>query len=165
MNKRQQFQQQKKGSLRWLWIPFAVVGGIVLIIVGFFILVAGASFIAESSRPTVGDAQNAAGHYYNAIQKHDYTTAHNYLERNATITIHGHQVVVNSVNTLTTASQAFDTQGGVITSFTATDGNFEQGKNIVDLTMKVTRNGQSYDVHIKTELVGNDWKMLSADGI
>jgi hypothetical protein len=70
-----------------------------------------------------------------------------------------------SVNTLTTASQAFDTQDGVITSFIATDGKFEQEKHIVDLTMKVTRNNQSYDVHIKTEFVGNDWKMLSADGI
>jgi hypothetical protein len=165
MNERKQFQQQKKGSLLWLWILFAVVGGIVLIVVGFYILVVGAFFIADRARPSVGDAEHATGQYYNAIQKHDYTTAYNYLERNAIITIHGHPVVMNAVNTLTTASQALDTQDGVISSSTATDGNFEQGKNIVDLTMKVTRNGQSSDVHIKIELVGNDWKILSADGI
>ena len=38
-------------------------------------------------------------------------------------------------------------------------------KDIVDMVMKVTRNGHSYDVHIKIEHVGNDWKILSADGI
>jgi hypothetical protein len=31
--------------------------------------------------------------------------------------------------------------------------------------MKVTRNGQPYDVPIKIELEVNDWKILSADGI
>ena len=113
----------------------------------------------------MGDAEHAAAQYYNAIQKYDYTTAHNYLQSGAIITIHGHPVVVNPVNTLATASQALDTQDGVITNSTATDGSFEQGKNSVDLTMRVIRNGQSYDVHIKIEHVGNDWKILSADGI
>jgi hypothetical protein len=53
----------------------------------------------------------------------------------------------------------------MMSSYTATDGNFEQGTNIVDLTMKVTRTGQSYDVHLKLELVSGDWKILSADGV
>ena len=70
-----------------------------------------------------------------------------------------------SVDTLATTSRAFDMHDGVITSYTPTDGNFEQGKDIVDMVMKVTRNGQPYEVHIKIELVGNDWKILSADGI
>jgi hypothetical protein len=72
---------------------------------------------------------------------------------------------MNSVDTLATASQALDTQDGMISNYTATDGNFEQGRNIVDLTMQVTRAGQSYDVHLKLELVGGNWKILSADGV
>ncbi len=165
MSAQQQFPQQRKGSLLWLWIPLAVVGGLVLIVVGYYVLVVGAFLYADLPTPTVGDAMNATGQYYKAIQNHDYTRAYTYLERNATITVHGRPVRMDSVNTLATASQALDTQDGLITSFTATDGNFEQGKNIVDLTMKVTRNGHSYDAHIKIELVGNDWKILSADSI
>jgi hypothetical protein len=69
------------------------------------------------------------------------------------------------VDTLATASQALDSRDGMISSYTATDGNFEQGSNIVDLTMKVTRTGQSYDVHLKLELVSGNWKILSADGV
>jgi hypothetical protein len=72
---------------------------------------------------------------------------------------------MNSVDTLATASQALDTQDGMISSYTATDGNFEQGRNIVDLTMRVTRTSQSYDVHLKLELVGGDWKILCADSV
>src|SRR5690242_19089138 len=110
MNKRKQFQEQKKSSRLWLWIPSAVVGGIVLIVVGYYILVAGSFLIADRPQPKVGDTMNAVGQYYNAIKKHDYTTAHTYLESNALITIHGHPVVMNSVKALTTASQTLDTQ-------------------------------------------------------
>ena len=165
MNKRQQFPQQKKGSPRRLRMVLVVLGVVLLVPIVLTIGIIASLWYAETHQPTVGDAMNASGQYYKAIQRHDYTTAYNSLDSHATITMHGHPVVVNSVNTLTTASQASDTQDGVITSFIATDGNFEQGKNIVDLTMRVTRNAQSYDVHIKIELVGNDWKMLSADGI
>ena len=74
-------------------------------------------------------------------------------------------MLIHSVDTLATTSQALDTQNGMMSSYTFTDGNFEQGRNIVDLTMKVTRTGRSYDVHLKLELVSGNWKILSADGI
>ncbi len=165
MSAQQQSSQQRKGSRLWLWIPLAVVGGLVLIVVGYYVLVVGAFWFADRPTPTVGDAMNATSQYYKAIQNNDYTKASSYLERNAMITVHGRTVKMDSVNALATASQALDTQDGPITIFTATDGNFEPGKNIVDLTMKVTRNGHSYDIHIKIELAGNDWKILSADSI
>jgi hypothetical protein len=120
---------------------------------------------AESHQPTVGDAITASGQYYTAIQRHDYTTAYNTLDKNATINVQSRPVVMTSLDTLATASQTLDTQNGMISSYTATDGNFEQGRNIVDLTMRVTRISQSYDVHLKLELVGGDWKILSADGV
>jgi hypothetical protein len=108
---------------------------------------------------------NACGKYYTAIQKQDYTTAYTYLDSHATITVHGRPVVMNSVGTLAITAQALDTQQGMISSYTATDGNFEQGSTIVDLTLKVTRTSQSFEVHLKIELVGSDWKILTADGI
>ncbi len=165
MNKQQVLQVQKKGSLRWLWMVLVILG--VVLLVTMVLTIGGLVSLsyAESHRPKVGDAINASGQYYKAIQRHDYTSAYNSLNRNATITVHSRPVLMNSVDILATASSALDTQDGMISSYTATDGNFEQGRNIVDLTMKVTRTGQSYDVHLKLELVGSDWKILSADGV
>ena len=165
MNKQQVLQVQKKGSLRWLWMVLVILG--VVLLVTMVLTIGGIVSLsyAESHRPKVGDAINASGQYYKAIQRHDYTSAYNSLNKNATITVHSRPVLMNSVDTLATASSALDTQDGMISNYTATDGNFEQGRNIVDLTMKVTRTGQSYDVHLKLELVGSDWKILSADGV
>jgi hypothetical protein len=165
MNKQQVLQVQKKGSLRWLWMVLVVLG--VVLLVTMVLTIGGVVSLsyAESHRPKVGDAINASGQYYKAIQRHDYTSAYNSLNRNATITVHSRPVLMNSVDTLATASSALDTQDGMISSYTATDGNFEQGRNIVDLTMKVTRTGPSYDVHLKLELASGSWKILSADGL
>jgi hypothetical protein len=165
MNKQQVLQVQKNGSLRWLWMVLVILGVVLLVTMVLTIVGIVSLSYAESHRPKVGDAINASGQYYKAIQRHDYTSAYNSLNRNATITVHSRPVSMNSVDTLATASSALDTQGGMISNYTATDGNFEQGRNIVDLTMKVTRTGQSYDVHLKLELVGSDWKILSADGV
>ena len=165
MNKQQLLQVQKKGSPRRLRMVLVVLGVVLLVPIVLTIGIIASLWYAESHRPTVGDAMNASGQYYKAIQRHDYTTAYNSLDSHATITMHSHPVVMNSVDTLATASQALDTWDGMISSYTATDGNFEQGSNIVDLTMKVTRTGQSYDVHLKLELVSGNWKILSADGV
>lgn len=159
-------QQQKRSSRLWLWIPLTLVGGVVLILVGYCFLVLGAFLYADLlPRPTVGDAMHAAGQYYQALQNHDYKRAYTYLERNATITVYGRPVVMDSVNTLAATSQTLETQDGAITRFAATDGQFEPGKLIVDLTMKITRTSHTSEVHLKIELVGNDWKILQVDGI
>jgi hypothetical protein len=165
MNKQQVLQVQKKGSLRWLWMVLVILG--VVLLVTMVLTIGGLVSLsyAESHRPKVGDAINASGQYYKAIQRHDYTSAYNSLNRNATITVHSRPVLMNSVDTLAKASSALDTQDGMISRYTATDGNFEQGRNIVDLTMKVTRTGPSYDVHLKLELASGSWKILSADGL
>jgi hypothetical protein len=54
MSAQQQFPQQRKGSLLWLWISLAVVGGLVLIVVGYYVLVVGAFLYADRPTPTVG---------------------------------------------------------------------------------------------------------------
>jgi hypothetical protein len=165
MNEQQVLPVQKKGSLRWLWMVLVILGVVLLVPMVLTIGIIAFLSYAESHRPTVGDAINASGQYYQAIQRHDYMSAYNSLDRNATISVQSRPVVMNSVGTLATASKALDTQGGMISSYTVTSGNFEQGRNIVDLTMKVTRTDQSYDVHLKIELVSRDWKILSADGV
>jgi hypothetical protein len=165
MNKQQVLHEQKKGSPRRLRMVLVVLGVVLLVPLVLTLGIIVSLSYAESHRPTVGDASNASGQYYQALQRQDYTSAYSSLERNATITVQSRPVVMNSVDTLATASQALDTQDGMMSSYTATDGNFEQGSNIVDLTMKVTRTGQSYEVHLKLELVGSDWKILSADGV
>lgn len=163
MNRQQVSQMQKKDSPRRMVL--LILGVVLIIPVVLIIAIIASSFYAELHRPTVGDAMNASGQYYKAIQRHDYTTAYNVLNKNASITVQSHPVVMNSVDTLATASKTLDIQHGMISSYTATEGHFEQGANIVDLTMKVTRTGQPYNVHLKLELVSGSWKILSADGV
>ena len=165
MNKQQISQMQKKDSPRRSRVVLVILGVVLIVPLVIIIGIIAASYYAESHRPSVGDAMHASGQYYQAIQRHDYTTAYNSLDKNATITLQSRPVVMNSVHTLATASQSLDTRDGVISSYIATDGHFEQGTNIVELTMKVTRTGQSYDVHLKLELVSGSWKILSADGV
>jgi hypothetical protein len=165
MNEQRPVRAQKKGLLSWGCIFLLALGVTLFVPVVCTIGIVAYVSYSEAHRPVVGDAVNASGQYYAAIQKHDYTTAYTYLDSHATITVHGHPVVMNSVGTLAITSQAFDTRQGLISSYIATDGNFEQGSAIVDLTLKVTRTGQPYEVHLKIELVGSDWKILNADGI
>lgn len=165
MNKQQVSQLQQNdapGRSRMVLVLLGVVLIVPLVLLIGFIA---SSWYANTHRPSVGDAMNAAWQYYQAIQRHDYTTAYHSLDKHATITVQSRPVVMNSVHTLASASQALDSRDGVISSYLATDGNSELGTYIVDLTMKVTRTGQSYDVHLKLELVSGSWKILSADGL
>jgi hypothetical protein len=156
---------QKRGLQTWGWIFLIALGVALLFPVVYAIGVIAYVSYTQAHRPVVGDAMNASGQYYTAIQKQDYTTAYTYLDSHATITVHGRPVVMNSAGTLAITSQALDTQQGMISSYTFMNGNFEQGSPIVDLTLKVTRTSQSYEVHLKIELMDSDWKILTADGI
>src|SRR6266480_6526231 len=79
MNKQQILQVQKKGSLRWLWMVLVILGVVLLVPMVLTIGIIASLSYAESHRPTVGDAINASGKYYQAIQRHDYTSAYNSL--------------------------------------------------------------------------------------
>ena len=165
MNKQQVSQMQKNDSPRRSRIVLVILGVVLIVPLVLIIGIIVSLGYAESHQPTVGDAMNASWQYYQAIQRHDYTTAYHSLDKHATITVQSRPVVMNSVHTLATASQALDTRDGVISSYIATDGHFEQGTTIVNLTMQVTRTGPSYDVHLKLELASGSWKILSADGL
>ena len=81
------------------------------------------------------------------------------------MTVNGQASVVDSANALASIAQASDQQSGAIMAYTMTDGNFEQGKQIVDMTMRVTRSAGSYDVHIQIGLANGKWQILHSDGI
>ncbi|HEX8995871.1 MAG TPA: hypothetical protein VF812_07565 [Ktedonobacterales bacterium] len=129
--------------------------------------------IQEQQRVSVGDAYTAVGRYYQALQRQDYSTAYSYVDQHATLLVDGRAIAVGSVDALATAARALDQRDGTITAYRFTDGVFEQGKNVVDMTVAVTRSTSVYDVHIQMAWVGGDqlfvnkdkWKMLQADGI
>jgi hypothetical protein len=77
----------------------------------------------------------------------------------------GQARVIDSANTLASIAQAADQQNGAITAYTPTDGNFEQGKMIVDMTMRVTRSAGANDVHIQIGLANGKWTILRTDNI
>jgi hypothetical protein len=151
---------------RVLWIVIAIVGGLaVLIPVVLYVALFIAFGIADKSTPTVGEAFTTAQHFYQAVEQHDYTSAYAYVDQHATLSKNGQTSVVDSPTTLAALAQASEQANGAITAYTPTDGNFEQGKSIVDMTMRVTRSGGSYDVHLRVSLTHGKWGIVSMDNL
>jgi len=129
--------------------------------------------IQEQQRVSVGDAFTAAGRYYQALQRQDYPTAYTYVDQHATVTVDGRAIPIGSADALAATAHDLDQRYGTITAYTFTDGMFEQGKDVVDVTVRVTRPAAVYDAHIQMAWVGGDrlivnkdqWKILQADGI
>jgi uncharacterized membrane protein YbaN (DUF454 family) len=151
---------------RQLWIILGIVGGLVVLIpVALYLLLVAAFWIGDRPSPTVGDAYTAAQRFYQAVEQHDYTSAYTDLDQHATLTVTGHTSVADSATTLAALAQASEQANGTITSYTMTDGNFEQGQSTVDITMRVTRSGGSYDVHLKISLTNGMWRIVSMDNL
>jgi hypothetical protein len=149
-----------------LWTVVAVVGGLaVLVPVALYLLLVAALWIGDRPSPTVGEAYSAAQHFYQAVEQYDYTSAYTYLDQHATLTVRGQASIVDSATTLASIAQASEQANGAITSYTMTDGNFEQGKSTADITMRVTRSGGSYDVHLKISLTNGKWRIVSMDNL
>lgn len=154
-----------------------VIIGIVVAVVALPLLIIGLLWsgliFQEQQWVSVGDASTAAGRYYQAVQRQDYTTAYTYVQQHATLTIDGRAVTVDSADELAAVSGALDQKYGDVKAYTLTDGMFEQGKNVVDMTIHVTRASRAYDVHVQMIWLGGDqlfvnkdnWKILQADGI
>lgn len=154
-----------------------VILGIVAAIVFLPLLVIGLLYLGivmtAERQPSMGDAWAATEHYYQALQRQDYMTAYTYLDQHIAMTVDGRPVVVDSATALATVASSVDQQYGPITSYAQTDANFEQGKDVVDQTVHVTRANGEYDVHIKIKWVGGNqllvdkakWRIPSADGL
>ncbi len=99
--------------------------------------------------------------YYQAIENQDYTKAYTYLDSNATFTVNGQSVPVTSPDVFTTEATTLDNTLGPVSYFRSSINANDYSR--VDVT--VTRNGPSYLVHLQLAQVGNNWKIINADGI
>lgn len=150
-------QLQPKRSLRWLWITLGIIGGVLLLsCAGCFIAgAAGYNFFAQ----TVIGPTTVANSYYSAIQNQDYAKAYSYLDSNMQ-TLSGQTL---TQNLYTTAATAKDTADGAVISFSQTDYTTNNGT--ASITMSVTRNGLTYDVHLQLQQANNNWVITSYDAI
>ncbi len=155
-------QQQKKGSLRWLWITLGIILGLVVLVCGGCVIASalGVGFLAK----TVAAPITTVDQYYGAIKAQDYTKAYSYLDSNATLAAQGPSIPVTSVDTFTVAARAVDTSAGPVSSYNIV--NTSVNNSTATITVHVTRGGQSYDVHLQLRDVGNgNWKIVNGDGI
>jgi hypothetical protein len=150
---------------RVFWTVITIVGGLVILVPIALYLLLVVAFGFAGHRPTVGEAWTAAQSYYKAVQQRDYATAYTYVAPAATMALDGQARVIDSANALASIAQAADQKYGTITAYTPTDGNFEQGKVIVDMTMRVTRSAEAYDVHIQIGLANGKWTILRTDNM
>ncbi len=152
--------QPPKKSLRWLWITLGIIGGIIVLsCIGCAVASAfGISFLAK----TVGQPAIVASSYYQAIKQQDYAKAFTYLDTSAISLPNGQQATQAA---FTTAGQVLDQAQGVVTSYTPS--NIQTNNGVATITMTVTRqhSSSSYQVHLELKQEGNDWKITSIDNI
>ncbi len=138
-----------------LWIFLGILAVLVLACIGGV-----AVFVYNV---THNPATDVANKYYTAIQNQDYATAYSYLDA-SNITF-DNQSLTQSL--YTQAAQTVDTQKGQVTSYSITSSNVNSsnGVNTATFTVSVTRNGSPYDVHLKLQQKGSDWKIVSIDNV
>lgn len=147
--------QKKRG--RKLWVILAIV------VVVLVLACAGgiAAFVlAVNNSPAKATAQQ----YYDAIQGQDYNKAYSYLD-STDITVDG-QPLTQQV--YSAQARIRDAQKGKVGSYSINSINLNSSTssgNTASITVHVTRNGASYDVHLGLRQEGNDWKITSIDDI
>ena len=139
---------------------------VLAIIVGTLILACGGCFAAIflvtfNSPPAI-----VAKQYYNAIKSQDYARAYSYLDPNNEITFGGRSQQITQ-QAFTQAAQAYDATKGKVSDFsiTSVDLNYSDTGNTGHVTVRVTRNGNAYEVHLELRQEGNDWKIISFDDL
>ena len=137
-----------------LWIFLGILAVLVLACIGIFAAV----FFIGTHNPT-----DVANKYYTAIQNQDYATAYSYLDA-SNITFNNQNL---TQGLYTQAAQAVDAQKGKVTSYSITSTNVSSsnGVNTATFTISVTRNGSPYDVHLKLQQEGSNWKIVSIDNV
>lgn len=142
-------QPKPRRRRRILWI---VLGIIVVLL-----LAVGA--IALFSFVTNNGATSAVNQYYMAVEQQDYATAYTYLDTSG--------IGPNGQSLTQALYQAIDIARGKVSSYsiTSTSINPNNGVNTAAITVNVTRNGQSYDVHLQLKQESNGWKIVRTDNI
>ena len=149
------YSPQPRKSRTWLWIVLGSAIGVLL----FSALVAGSAFFAlhtffqQTDQPVPVVAS-----YGLAFIRQDYTSAYTDLDSRATI--NGHQVDQQSFTALATSA---DTHYGKVSGWNIDPAL--QGNDPSHMTITVHRGNRNYQIHIQLKLEGNDWKIISADGV
>ena len=135
-----------------------IVGTIVLACVGGF----AAIYLFVFNSPPKAVAQQ----YYDALKSQDYAMAYSYLDPNIEFTLQGRSQQITQ-QAYTQAAQAYDATKGKVSDFSITyvDIKYLTTGNTADVTVQVTRNGNAYEVNLKLRQEGNDWKIVSFDGL
>ena len=151
----QNYRQQPQKSRIWLWIVLVSLVGVLL----FTALVAGSAFFAVRSFFQQSDqALPVVASYSLDFIRQDYADAYTKLDSRATID--GQQVDQQSFTALATAA---DTRYGNVSEYSI-DSPL-QGNNPTFVTITAHRSNQNYQIHLQLKLEGNDWKIVSADGV
>ena len=145
-------RQQKKTSLRWLWILLAVV--CVLIVGAFFIT----KYLTSLAGPVV-----TADNYYEAVSQKDYTLAYSYLAGNATLTSQNQNVPLGSQKDYVTFAQLLDKNIGSVTGYTVATTN-----TTTLLIINTTRTKNAHPIHYSVRFtmvqVDGVWKIKDMNG-
>jgi hypothetical protein len=151
--------QSPKKRRRWLLVLAIIVGILVLAGVGGF---AAIYLVVFNSPP-----KTVAQQYYDAIKRQDYALAYSYLDPTLEITFGGSSQQITQ-QAFTQAAQAYDATKGKVRDFSITSVGFNYSTstgNTGHVTVRVTRNGNAYDVHLMLQQEGNDWKIVDVDSL
>jgi hypothetical protein len=146
-----------KKSRRRLWITLGIIFGVILLIfVGGFVAII--AYVNNSPAKTVTQQ------YYDAVKTQNYAQAYTYLDIQ-TLTLNGQQQQATQA-LYTQVAQVVDQQNGKVTDYNITGVNLSSststGSTAV-VTVNVTRNGKTQEVHVQLRQEGNDWKIVSID--
>lgn len=153
----------RKPRRRWPRILsiVGIVGGVLAIGVIAVIV-----WTAVSTSNSENQAVKVTQAYYDAMKAQDYTQAFTYLYSNRTIQESGVEIRLTEPVFVTVAQGIDKSDGKVLTySITSSRVNSTDTADIADVTVRVTRNSGSYDVHLQLQQEGNDWKIIGMDGL
>ena len=150
-------QPQPKKSRRRLWITLGIIFGVLLIVIVGGIV---AIVVVVNNSP----AKTTVQQYYDAVKNQDYSTAYSHLDIQ-TLTLNGQQQQATQ-NLYTQVAQIIDQQNGKVSDYTITGVNLNSSTstgNMATVSVNVTRNGKTQEVHVQLKQEGSDWKIVGID--
>lgn len=153
-------QQHRRRWPRILTVA-GIIGGVLTLGV-----IAVLVFTFVSTSTSESGAVKATQAYYDAMKAQNYTQAFTYLYPNRTIQETGVEIHVTEPVFVALAQNIDKSDGKVLSySITSSEVNPTDTADVADVTVSVTRSSGSYDVHLQLQQEGNDWKILSMDGL
>ncbi len=153
-------QQRRSRWPRILTIAGIVGGVLALGVIAVFVF----TFVSLST--SENQAVKATQAYYDAMKAQNYTQAFTYLYPNRTMQERGVEIRINE-SVFVTLAQNIDQSDGKVTSYAITSSavNVTDTGDVADVTVRVTRSSGAYQVHLQLQKEGNDWKIISMDGL